>query len=148
MAIVEQSKSAAKCSHVPPWKQKDLPQVTIVAGTTNDGRLFSDVSSIVSTSSSADTVCALMIPNVLLCKWHYEHEAQLISSLNAAIIGNSIAISESCERLNRRLQQLCRELSSKYSSSLGRKKQAIMDSSSKVFFCGEKQFRLANIVNY
>ena len=61
MEIVEQPKSAAKSSRVPPWKQKDLPQVMIVAGTTNDGRLFS----------------ALMIPNVLLCKWHYEHEAQL-----------------------------------------------------------------------
>ena len=93
-------------------------------------------------------MCTNDSKRAVVCKWHYEHEAQLISSLNAAIIGNSIAISESCERLNRRLQQLCRELSSKYSSSLGRKKQAIMDSSSKVFFCGEKQFRLANIVNY
>ena len=68
-----------------PWEDQELPCVTIGnVNETKSGRLYHE------------PLLTLSVPNILLCKWHYENQPKLISVLNASIIQHTIAIHENC----------------------------------------------------
>lgn len=105
MAVVEEPAteiSIPGCSADLPWRKEPLPLVQISSAKCSQE------------PSGCQPLCALTIPNVLLCKWFYDNEPNLVRALNEAITGNCVAISESCQRIKLRLQVLCRKTASQY----------------------------------
>ena len=107
-----------------PWDERDLPCVTIGnARKTKNARI----------SANSELLLTLSVPNVLLCKWHYEKQQKLICVLNASVIQHAVAIRENCERLETHLQALCRKVGSLYRSTTGRKKRSILEGQTNIF---------------
>ena len=101
-----------------PWDEGELPCVTIGdARKTQNGRI----------SAQSELLLTLNVPNVLLCKWHYEKQPKLISVLNASVTQHAVAVRENCERLETNLQASCRKVGFQYRSATGRKKRSILE---------------------
>ena len=120
MALDEETHQ--RISPLLPWEDQELPCVTI--GNVNEtkrGRLY------------REPLLTLSVPNILLCKWHYENQPELISVLNASIIQQAIEIHEHCERLESHLHVLCCKVGSLYKSAKGRKKRTILEGQTNIF---------------